>query len=84
MEEKVSMPTCPMAARCKGMMGRRHSGIWMILPGLLFIALGVVIILYPKILLWLVAIMLIAMGAGMLMMANFMRGIGKRMEHRSV
>jgi hypothetical protein len=56
----------------------------MILPGLLFIALGVVIILYPKILLWLVAIMLIAMGAGMLMMANFMRGIGKRMEHRSV
>ena len=84
MEEKVSMPTCPMAAMCKGMMERRRSGIWMILPGLLFIALGVAIILYPKLLLWLVAIMLIAMGVGMLMMANFMQGIGKRMEHRSL
>jgi uncharacterized membrane protein HdeD (DUF308 family) len=81
MKEKVSMPTCPMAAMCKGMMERRRSGIWMILPGLLFIALGVAIILYPKILLWLVAIILIAMGVGMLMMANFMRDIGKRMEH---
>ena len=84
MEEKVSMPTCPMAAMCQGMMERRRSGIWMILPGLLFIALGVVIILYPKLLLWLVAIVLIAMGLGMLMMANFMRGIGTRMEHRSL
>jgi uncharacterized membrane protein HdeD (DUF308 family) len=56
----------------------------MILPGLLFIALGVVIIFYPKLLLWLVAIVLIAMGVGMLMMANFMRGVGTRMEHRSL
>lgn len=84
MEEKVSMPTCPMAATCKGMMEKRHSGFWMILPGLLFIALGVAIVLYPKILVWLVAIALFAMGVGMLMMANFMRGVGKRIEHTSI
>ena len=84
MQEKVPMPTCPMGATCKAMMEKRHSGIWMILPGLLFIGLGVAIIIYPKILLWLVAIALIAMGVGMLMMANFMRGFGKHIEHRSV
>jgi uncharacterized membrane protein HdeD (DUF308 family) len=63
------------------MMQRPGSGIWMIMPGLVFIGLGVAIILYPQILVWLVAIALIGMGIAMLMMANFMRGIGKRFQH---
>jgi cytochrome c biogenesis protein CcdA len=50
----------------------------MMIPGILFIALGVFIILYPQILAWLIAIALIVMGIAMLMMINFMRGIGKR------
>ncbi len=82
MEEKVSMPTCPMAATCKGMMEKPGSSLWMIIPGLIFVALGVTIILYPQILVWLVAIALIVMGFAMLMMVNFMRNFGKRIHNK--
>ena len=71
------MSTCPMAGACKRMIDKPGSGFWMIIPGLIFIILGVSIILYPQILAWFVAIALIAMGVAMMMMANFMRGFGK-------
>ena len=71
---------CPMAETCKGMMEKPGSGLWMKIPGILFIALGVFIILYPQILAWLIAIALIGMGIAILMMTNFMRGIGKRFQ----
>ena len=48
----------------------------------MFIILGVLIILYPQILAWFVAIALIVMGVAMLMMVNFMRGIGRRVQNR--
>ena len=69
---------CPMAEACKGMIEKPGSGLWMMIPGILFIALGVLIILYPQILAWLVAIVLVVMGIAMLTMTRFMRGIGKR------
>ena len=72
-----------MAGACKRMMDKPGTGFWMIIPGLLFIVLGVSIILYPQILAWFVAIALIAMGVAMLMMANFMRGIGKQFQNRT-
>ena len=78
--EITAMPMCPMAETCKGMMEKPSSRFWMIIPGLVFIVLGVAIILYPQILAWLVAIALIVMGVAMLMMVNFMRGIGKRFQ----
>ncbi|MDH3431998.1 MAG: hypothetical protein OEQ14_18505 [Gammaproteobacteria bacterium] len=84
MDEKVSMSTCPMARACKGMMERPGTGLWMIVPGLIFIALGIAIILYPQILAWFVAIVLIVMGLGMLMMVNFMRSFGKRIHNKPV
>lgn len=71
---------CPMAKTCRGMMEKPGSGFWMIIPGLVFIALGVAIILYPQILVWLVAIVLIVMGLAMLLMVNFVRSIGKRVR----
>lgn len=80
MAETTPMPTCPMAETCKGMMEKPGSSFWMIIPGLVFIVLGVSIILYPQILVWLVAVALIVMGIAMLMMVNFMRGIGKRFQ----
>ena len=82
MTQGTPMPTCPMAETCKGMMEKPGSSFWMIIPGLIFIVLGVLIILYPQILAWLVAIALIVMGVAMLMMVNFMRGIGKRVQNR--
>ena len=78
MAETVPMPTCPMAETCKGMMDKPRLGLLMIAPGLLFIILGVAIIMYPQVLVWLVAIALIVMGVAMLMMVNFMRNIGRR------
>ena len=71
---------CPMAEACKGMMEKPGSGMWMMIPGVLFIALGVLIILYPQILAWFVAIALVVVGIAMLMMTKFMRGIGKRVQ----
>ena len=81
MAETVPMPTCPMAETCKGMMEKPGSRFWMIIPGVVFIILGVTIIMYPQILVWLVAIALIVMGVAMLMMVNFMRNIGKRFQN---
>ena len=74
------MPMCPMAEACKGMMEKPGSGMWMMIPGVLFIALGVLIILYPQILAWFVAIALVVVGIAMLKMTKFMRGIGKRVQ----
>lgn len=82
MEEKISMSTCPMARACKGMTEKPGTSLWMIIPGLVFIALGIAIILSPQILVWLVAIVLIVMGLAMLMMVNFMRSFGKRIRNR--
>jgi uncharacterized membrane protein HdeD (DUF308 family) len=78
MVETTPMSMCPMAEACKGMIEKPGSGLWMMIPGILFIALGVLIILYPQILAWLVAIVLVVMGIAMLTMTRFMRGIGKR------
>jgi len=82
MEEQVSMSACPMAKACKGMTEKPGTSLWMIIPGLVFVALGIAIILYPQILVWLVAIALIVMGFAMLMMVNFMRSFGKRIHNK--
>ncbi len=80
MAETGRMSMCPMSGMCSRMMDKPATGLWMIVPGLVFIALGVLIILYPQILAWFIAIALIVMGFGMLMMVNFMRGVGKQFE----
>lgn len=81
MTETAPMQTCPMAKTCRRMTEKPGFGFWMIIPGLVFIILGVAIIIYPQILVWLVAIALIVMGATMLMMVGFMRNFGKRFRH---
>lgn len=78
MVETVPMPMCPMAETCKGMMERPLSNFALIFPGVLFIALGVAVLVEPRILVWLVAVVLIVIGVAMLFMAKFMRGFGKR------
>jgi len=78
MVEITPMPMCPMAETCKGMMEKPGSRFWMFTPGLIFIILGLTIVVFPQVLVWLVALALIVMGFAMLMMVNFMRNIGKR------
>lgn len=74
------MPACPMAEACKRMTEGKATSVWTIVPGVIFIALGVAIILHPKILAWLAATALIVTGLAMLMMVSVMRGFGKRMH----
>jgi hypothetical protein len=74
------MPMCPMAETCRGMMERPLSGLIMLVPGITFIALGVLITVWPSILPWLVAAACILAGSGMLLMANFMRGVGTQLR----
>ena len=81
MAETVPVPTCPMAETCKGMMQKPGSGFWLFIPGFIFIVLGIAILVFPQILVWLVALALIVMGFAMLIMVNFMRHIGRRFQN---
>ncbi len=80
MVETSPMAMCPMAGACKGMMEKPRSGLTLMVPGLAFIILGVVVLIEPQILVWLVSIALIVMGIAMLIMANFMRKMGLRQQ----
>lgn len=79
MPEPAPMPMCPMAETCKGMMERPFSGLVMAIPGFAFMALGVLIVVWPTILPWLVAAACIFAGGAMLLMASFMRRVGSRL-----
>lgn len=50
MAQVAPMPMCPMAETCKGMMERPFSGLAMVIPGVVFIALGVSIFIWPSVL----------------------------------
>lgn len=69
---------CPVARTCSGMMERPLSGLLMLVPGITFIALGILVIIWPSVLPWLVAAAFIVAGSAMLLMARSMRGIGAR------
>lgn len=71
------MSMCPMAETCKQMMRRRFSGFGLVVPGVIFMALGVLIVIEPRIIAWVVAVAFIVLGAFMLMFAIFIRKIGK-------
>ncbi len=80
MAESVPMPMCPMAATCKGMMEKPPGGFALIIPGIILVILGIAVLIEPRILLWLVAVALIAMGIAMLVLSRFMRKIGERFQ----
>ena len=74
------MPMCPMAETCKGMMEKRFSSVMLIIPGLVFVGLGVLVIYEPRILAWIIAAVFILLGAMMVMMVSFVRKIGARFQ----
>jgi len=74
----TSMPMCPMAEICKGMMEKPLSGFVLIVPALVLIALGVVVVVEPRILVWLVAVALVVMGIAMLVLAKLMHKVAER------
>ena len=80
MVERAPMQMCPMAETCKGMIEKPFSGVALVVPGIVLIVLGVLVVIEPRILAWLVAVALIIMGIAMLMAAKFMRGMGRRFQ----
>lgn len=68
-----AMETCPMATMCQGIGKKRGLGILMWIPGALVILGGVLILLEPKVLVWLVGGTAIFVGVAMLAFAYFMR-----------
>ena len=65
------MAMCPMAKMCERMMAKPRSGSFLMLPGALLIALGVLILIEPRIVVWLVAGVAILMGITLIMMGRF-------------
>lgn len=68
-----TMGMCPMAKMCMGMMERRPSGLLLMFPGVLLIGVGVLIVIEPKILVWLMAVASVLLGSMLLVMAGFIR-----------
>lgn len=68
------MQMCPMAGMCKGMAKPGAWGGWLLLlPGLFLVACGLLVILMPKALAWLLGGFAILMGIMFLFMGNRMR-----------
>jgi hypothetical protein len=65
-----------MAEMCMGMMGKRPSGLLLVLPGVLLIALGALIVIEPQVLVWLLAAGSVFLGVMLLLMAGFIRKMG--------
>lgn len=78
--EEKPMFTCPMASMCKGMAEKPPSLVLTLLPGIIMILIGILIILEPKILAWLVALMSILIGIMMIMVASFIRRFTGRFQ----
>lgn len=74
------LPICPMAESCKGMMSKRSMGVAPLVMGAVFIVLGIAILIEPRIFVWVLAAMLILIGAMLLVMASFMRKMGERFQ----
>lgn len=78
MAQGASMAVCPMARHCRGMMESSLPLLVLTAAGFVLIALGLLIVFWPAVLPWLVAAMVISVGAGMLMMAQVFRGMMSR------
>lgn len=78
--ETTPMTMCPMAETCRGMMEKPASGLMLAVPGIVLIILGVAVIIEPRILVWLVAVVLICMGTAILIFTQFMRKISQRFK----
>jgi hypothetical protein len=68
-----SMGSCPISAMFKKTSGKRRFGLLATIPGLLLVLGGMVIILEPQVLVWLLAATSIVTGLMLLAAANFFR-----------
>ena len=81
MRAEEEKEVCPMATMCKGMMAKRGFGILLLIPGTVLILGGVLILLNPNILFWLLAGTSIFLGVAMSGLAVFLYKMGGRFRH---
>ena len=72
------MAMCPMATMCTGMMEKPPSGVLLMLPGSVLVVAGVLTFVEPRILVWLVGILI---GIMLLVMTAFIRSLGRRLTN---
>jgi len=72
---------CPMSMMCKGMMEKPGSRFLFMIPGAVLVMLGVLILVKPAILVWLIACISIIFGIIMLFFASFMIRMSARFEN---
>ncbi len=72
---------CPMSVMCKGMMEKSGSRFLLMIPGAVLVIVGVLILIKPTVLFWLMACTSILIGIIMLVFANFINRMGARFEN---
>ncbi len=75
---KGPMAMCPMASMCKGIAAKPPPGLLLLTPGLVFILIGVLILVEPRVFVWLVAAAAIVLGVALLMVAVWFRRMAER------
>lgn len=78
MPETQPIPMCPMAEICKGMIEKPFSRSALVIPGIIFVALGALIVFEPRILAWIIAASFVLLGIMMITAAGYIRKIGTR------
>ena len=73
MSQSTPMPMCPMAGICRGIAQKPGAGLVLLVPGVLLVALGIVILVEPRVLVWIVALALIFMGIALVLLGRMMR-----------
>ncbi|MDH3688734.1 MAG: hypothetical protein OEU36_04545 [Gammaproteobacteria bacterium] len=72
---KEPMAMCPMASVCKGLAEKPPARSLLMIPGVVLILVGILILLEPKVLVWLMAAVAILLGVLFLIIANFINRI---------
>lgn len=81
-EPETRACNCPtamhsMSKMCTGIMGKRPSGLLLMLPGVALIALGALIVIEPQVLVWLLAAGSVFLGSLLVLMGGFIRRMGR-------
>ena len=77
-QQNNPLAMCPMVSMCKGIAEKPPSLLLLMAPGLILIVIGVLIVLEPKILIWLTAGAAILLGFSLLMIATWVRRMAKQ------
>ena len=80
MDVKEPMEMCPMASMCRGIVAKPPSRLLLMIPGFALILVGFLILLEPKVLIWLMAAVAIMLGVLALVIANAIHRFSVRIQ----